>query len=57
MSSRNRCKKADACTVAIEGLLNVLPNEKSLVVSFWTFLKFFGNQGELERTETIKNFC
>jgi len=34
----------------------VLPTEKSLVVSFWTFFKFLGNQGELERTETIKIF-
>jgi len=30
---------------------------KSLVVSFWTFFKFLGNQSELERTETIENFC
>jgi len=34
----------------------VLPTEKRLVVSFWTFFKFFGNQGELERTETTKKF-
>jgi len=33
-----------------------LPTEKSLVVSFWTFSKYFGNQGELQRTETTKNF-
>jgi len=25
----------------------VLPTEKSLVTSFWTFFKFLGNQGEL----------
>jgi len=36
---------------------NVLPTEKSLVVSFWTFLKFLRNQSEIERTETTKNFC
>jgi len=36
---------------------NVLSTEKSLVVSFWTFFKFLGNHGELERTETTKNFC
>jgi len=35
----------------------VLPTEKHLVVSFWTFIKYLGNQGELERTETTKNFC
>jgi len=35
---------------------NVLPTEKSLVVSFWTFFKFLSNQGELERTETNKNY-
>jgi len=34
----------------------VLPTEKSLVVSFRKFFKFLGNQGELERTETTKNF-
>jgi len=34
-----------------------LPTEKRLVVSFWTFFKFLGNQGELERNETTKNFC
>jgi len=35
----------------------MLPTKKHLVVSFWTFFKFLGNQGELERTETTKNFC
>jgi len=37
----------------------MLPTEKRLVVSLWTFFKFRyrGNQGELERTETTKNFC
>jgi len=34
----------------------VLPTEKRLVVSFWTFIKYLGNQGELERTETTKIF-
>jgi len=34
----------------------VLTTEKPLVVSFWTFFKFLGNQGELERTDTKKNF-
>jgi len=38
-------------------LTGVLPTDKHLVVSFWTFFKFLGNQGELERTETTKNFC
>jgi len=35
----------------------VLPTKKSFVVSFWKFFKFFGNQGELQRTETTKNIC
>jgi len=39
-----------------KNMLKVLPTEKSLVVSFWTFLKFLGNQGELERTESTENF-
>jgi len=34
----------------------VLPTEKSLVVSFWTFFKFLSNQGEVEKTETTKIF-
>jgi len=38
-------------------MLNVFTTEKSLVVSFWTFLKFLDNQGELERTKTTKNVC
>jgi len=33
-----------------------MPTEKRLVVSFWTFFKYLGNQGELERTETTKIF-
>jgi len=41
----------------IKMLSFVLPTENRLVASFWTFFKFLGNQGELERTETIKNFC
>jgi len=41
-------QKIRACIVAWR---KVLPTEKSLVVSFWTFFKFLGNQGELERTE------
>jgi len=36
--------------------LKMFSTEKSLVVSFWTFFKFLGNQGELEKTETTKNF-
>jgi len=41
MSSRNRYKKSESCTVVIETyLLKVLPTEKSLAVSFWTFFKF-----------------
>jgi len=35
----------------------VLSTEKRLVVSFWTFFKYLGNQGELVRTETTKKFC
>jgi len=35
----------------------VLPTENLLVVSFWTFFKYLGNQGELERTENSKKFC
>jgi len=37
----------------------VLPTEKCLVVLFWTFLQISRQpcQGELERTETTKNFC
>jgi len=58
MPSRNNYKKFDACTVVIETyLLKVLSTENSLVVSFWTFFKFLGNQGKLERTETTTNFC
>jgi len=38
-------------------LIFVLPIKKLLVVLFWTFFKFLGNQDELERTETTKNFC
>jgi len=53
MSSRNKYKK-HACIVCYR---NVLPTEKSLVVSFGTFFKFLSNQGELERTETTKNVC
>jgi len=38
---------------AVKAMLTfVLLTEKRLVVSFWTFFKFLGNQGELERTET-----
>jgi len=46
-------QKIRACIVAWK---KVLPTEKSLIVSFWTFFKFLGNQGKLERTETTKNF-
>jgi len=34
----------------------VLPTEKRLVVSFWTFFKYLGNHSELEKNETTKNF-
>jgi len=44
-------QKIRACIVAWQ---NVLPTEKSLVVSFGTFFKFLSNHGELERTETTK---
>jgi len=30
-------------------LIFVLPTKKRLVVLFWTFFKFLGNQGELEK--------
>jgi len=42
-----------ACIVAWR---KVLPTEKCLVISFGSFFKFLSNQGELERTETTKNF-
>jgi len=48
-------QKYDASTVAIETCCQL--TEKSLVVSFGTFFQIFSNQGELERTETTKNFC
>jgi len=35
----------------------LLPTEKHLVVSFWTFFQNLCNQGKLERTDTTKNFC
>jgi len=35
----------------------VLATEKRLVVSFWTFFKYLGKQGEVERTEINKNIC
>jgi len=31
-----------------------LPTEKRLVVLFWTFLKYLGNQGELKKTKPSK---
>jgi len=37
-------------------LIFLLPIKKRLIVSFWTFFNFLGNQGELERTETTKIF-
>jgi len=47
--------KIRACIVAWR---KVLPTEKSLVVVILDiFFKFLGNQGELKRTETNKNFC
>jgi len=33
----------------------LLPTEKRLVVSFWTFFKYLGNQGELERIRKNRN--
>jgi len=35
----------------------VLPTEKRLVVLFWSFFKYLGKQGELERTEITKKIC
>jgi len=32
-------QKPDACAVTIEACAKVLPTEKSLVVSFWTFFQ------------------
>jgi len=37
-------------------LIFVLPTEKSLVVSFWTFFKIFLQPRRI-RTETTKNVC
>jgi len=34
----------------------VMRTEKRLVVLFWTFFKFLGSQGKLEKTETTKKF-
>jgi len=60
---KNRPKPFNTNTTTIQNIRTyivawqkVLTTEKSLVVSFWTLFKFFGNQGELERTETTKNF-
>jgi len=51
-------QKIRACIIAWQ---KVLPTEKYLIVSFWTFFKFLGNQGELEsqirRDETTKKYC
>jgi len=52
MLSRNRCKKNPSVHRC---LAKSVANRKELI-SFWTFFKFLGNQGELERTETTKNF-
>jgi len=51
---RNYPKIDEFCSwnVKAKMLTLVLPNE-----NIWTFFKFLGNQGELERTETIKVFC
>jgi len=57
MSSRNKYKKHMLDMLAPLLYKRVLPTEKSLVVSFWTFYIFLGNQRELEKTEATKNFC
>jgi len=38
-------------------LTYVLPTEKRLIVSFWTFFKYLSNHSELERTKINKKFC
>jgi len=38
-------------------LASVLPTEKRLAFSFWTFFKHLGNHSELEKNEITKNFC
>jgi len=44
--------------VKAKKLTFVLPTEKHLVVSIWTFFKkFLGNQDELERVKTTKTFA
>jgi len=34
----------------------VLPTEKRLVVSLWTFLNYLGNYSELEKPESLNIF-
>jgi len=34
----------------------MLPTEKPLVVSFWTFFKYLRNHNELEKTKLPNNF-
>jgi len=38
-------------------LIFVLSTKNRLVVSVWTFFQYLGNQGELEKNETTKNYC
>jgi len=47
-------QKIRACIVAWR---KVLPTEKCLVTSFWLTFQISRHQGELEKTETTKNFC
>jgi len=35
----------------------VLPTEKSLVVSFWTFFQISRQPRQIKRTKNTKNFC
>jgi len=57
MSSRNRYKKPDACTVSIETyLLKVLPTEKSLVVSFWTFFQISQQSRRMRKNRNHQKF-
>jgi len=57
MSSRNRYKKSDAYIVVIETyLLKVLPTEKSLVVSFWTFFEISQQPRRIRKNRNPKFF-
>jgi len=54
MSSRNRYKKSKRALLLGEKCCQ-LKKLSNFILDM--FFKFLGNQGELERTETTKNFC